>query len=555
MTSDVCQAHSSHMINQHGMSRPNSKRYSLAFSGSRPKTEQPSVTSRDVTDLTDQESMVTTDRSSVLKRPLTARPMTRGNRTFVTVDKGGPNDTLYQNSSLERTYIKTLQGNHPTHVPSVINGYNGYNSNHDAQTFSGNIRDDEEYYLDMDPIEYFYSPVFDLYPYGYMLSNHSKNVKTSKNHSYIYPPSEDIESKENVGNSFVTNIISADSNPRPLKPVSDLTVKASPFPPKSRLPVPVTNPKFKKAVLKHDQSQTVQTIEYRRDLFEPKQKTTKMGPLTNNASLLSPGYQTEQTKAPNKRIDVLSNSKINYGGAKRKQNDTMVKTESSKSRLDVLHPDPEESSNSGFAGEWVNQRMRDDADNRLKSREKCSNNRLMEYSYNAPNYTVSKKLSELNMEKSSANGKQSVKYHGNSEKNPKFNDKWTSSGRVLDNRSLLTKQKPTAANQQVLFKPKAPEISNQNKSRDPFVTRRPFSEDINSVMVKENNHSGVKMDQHSNSPFVGKSKHPYLRTGKQLSLPRIRPQTEKPSVLELKSPNSPPRKLKPVLVKFDNMHF
>ncbi|XP_061165226.1 uncharacterized protein LOC133174179 [Saccostrea echinata] len=554
MASEVCQPHSGHVINQHGMSRPNSNRYSLAFSTSRPKTDQPSITPRDLGDWTDQESL-DTERSSILQRPMTARPISRRSRTFVTTDEGGSNNTSYHTLGKN---MKNVQGTNPTHAPTLINSYYNHSPGYDFEKFSGNIRDDEEYYLDMDPIEYFYSPVFDLYPYGYILKNQSKTVQTPKKYSNTYPSTGDIESKENLNDNFLTTKTTKetrDSDPRTLQPVNNLSLKANPFPPRSRLPVPIANPTFKKAIFKHDTSPTVQSIEYRRDLFEPKQKITKMGSLANNSSLLSHEYQTEQTKAPNKRGDTFSNSKINYLGAKRKQNDTVVKSGSSNSKFEVVDRDPDNRTNSLITGDLVNQPTRDDSNNRLKSREKCSYNRLREYSHNSPNYSVSKKPSELNIERSPVNGKQSVKYLGNRERSHKFSEKWTTSGRMLDSHSILTKHKSNVTNQQPLFRPKAPEVPNQIQSRDQNATRRPLSEDINSVIAKENNSSEVKADRLQNSPFVGKSKHPYLRTGKQLSLPKIRPQTEKPPLLEVRPPNSPPRKLKPILVKFDNMHF
>ncbi|XP_062577598.1 uncharacterized protein LOC134239430 [Saccostrea cucullata] len=553
MASEVCQPQSGHVINQHGMSRPTSKRYSLALSTSRPKTDQPSITPRDLADWTDQESMAT-ERSSILQRPMTARPISRRSRTFVTTDESGSNNTSYH--TLERN-MKNIQGANPTHAPTLINSYYNHSPGYEFEKFTGNIRDDEEYYLDMDPIEYFYSPVFDLYPYGYILKNQSKTIQTPKKYSNIYPSKGDFETKENQNDNFLsskTTNETGSTDPKTPKPVSDFSLKANPFPPRSRLPVPIANPKFKKAIPKHDSTPPVQNIEYRRDLFEPKQKITKMGSLANNSSLRSHDFQTEQTKAPNKRGDTFSNPKINYLGAKRKQNDTLVKSGLSNSKFEVVDRDQENRTNSVITRDLDNHLTGDDSNSRLKSREKCSYNRLREYSHNSPNYSVSKKPSELNIERSPVSGKQSVKFHDN-QKSHKFSEKWTPSGRTLDSHSILTKHKSNVTNQQPLFRPKAPEVHNQIKSRDHNATRRPLSEDINSVMTKENNSSEVKADRLQNSPVIGKYRHPYLRTGKQLSLPKIRPQTEKPPLLEVKAPNSPPRKLKPVLVKFDNMHF
>lgn len=545
--SDVCQAHSGHVINQHGVSRPNSNRYSMAISGSRPKTDQPSVTPRDITDFRDQDSLVSTERSKLLQRPLTARPVTRRSRTFVK-DENGQNALVYHGNMLD-TEIKNTHD--PKHAPSVINGYYGYCPGYNIQEFSGIIRDDEDYYLDKDPIEYFYSPVFDLYPCGYLLANKSKIAKDGSEFSYTHPSKGGFKTKELLEEKMSKNMSNTDSSEqRTYEPVSDFTLRANPYPPKSRLPVPVSNPTFKKSTLKLDNSPTVQTIEYRRDLFEPKQKTTATGSLANNSSSLSHDYQTEQTKAPSERTSTLSNSKISYLGAKRKQNDTLMKSDRPKSKLDVPSRDFNQRKPNVIQGDLHNRPPKDDPGIRMKSREKCSNSRLTEYSQYSSNYTVSKKPSELNIVKNPMNGKQSVKYPGNREKSHKFNEKWTSTGRVLDNRSLLTKQKlANISNQQTIFKPKPPGIPNQNKSHDQFSGRRPLSEDVNNIM-KDSSLS----DDKSPSGLI-KGKHPYLRTGK-VTLPKIRPQTERPPALvEHKPDKTPPRKLKPVLVKFDNMHF
>lgn len=546
--SDVCQAHNGHVINQHGMSRPNSNRYSMAISGSRPKTDQPSVTPRDVTDFRDQDSLVSTERSKLLQRPLTARPVTRRSRTFVK-DENGQNALVYHGNMLG----SDIKNSHdPKQVPSVINGYYGYCPGYNIQEFKGIIRDDEDYYLDKDPIEYFYSPVFDLYPCGYLLANNSKLAKDGSDFSYTHTSKGGFKTKELFEERMSKDTINTDSSEQSTyKSVSDFTLRANPYPPKSRLPVPVSNPTFKKSTLKHDNSPTVQTIEYRRDLFEPKQKTTPKSSLANNSSSLSHDYQTEQTKAPSERTGTLSNSKISYLGAKRKQNDTLMKSDLPKSKFDVPSRDYNERKHIVSEGDLHNRPPKDDPSTRMKSREKCSSNRLAEYSQYSSNHIVSKKPSELNIVKTQMNGKQSVKYPGNREKSHKFNEKWTATGRVLDNRSLLTKQKlASISNQQTMFKPKPPGIPNQNKSRDQFAGRRPLSEDINNIM-KDNS---LAEDKEETSSGLVKGRHPYLRTGK-VTLPKIRPQTERPVLVEQKPVKSPPRKLKPVLVKFDNMHF
>ena len=551
--SDVCQVHNGHVIGQHGISRPNSNRFGLSFNGTRPKTDQPSVTPRDAGEFTDQESLVSTERSKLLQRPKTSRPLTRRtNRTFIK-DENGQNASFF--------LAKNTNESHSKQAPAVVNGYHGYRPGYDFQSFSGIIRDDEDYYLDMDPIEYFYSPVFDLYPYGYLLNNKPSPGKHGPGppNSRPLPVNGSLTNKVHFDDSVSKQASVKDSIETSTDQIiSDFTLKANPYPPKSRLPVPVANPTFRKTQVKYGSVSPVRTIEYRRDLFEPKQKSSPFGPSVNSSSSLSNDRQTEQTKAAIKGRDTLSNSKISYPGAKRKQNDTAMKPNSTKSKLDALDRNPVERRSHVADGDFHHRPLKDDPEHRMKSREKCSNNRLAEYSQNRAIHNVTKRpTTELPTIKPSSHGKQSLKYLGNREKSHKSNDKWTSTGRVTANCSLLAKQNFTGISNlpQSHFNPKPPEISNQNKSREQFAGRRPLSEDVSNIMKDNSSSLDSKEGMPFTTPVLVKPKHPYLRTGKQMSLPKIRPQTERPPALEQKPLKSPARKLKPVLVKLDDMHF
>lgn len=137
----------------------------------------------------------------------------------------------------------------------VINGYYGYCLGYNIQEFKGIICDDEDYYLDKDLIEYFYSFVFDLYFCGYLLVNNLKLVKDGSDFLYIYILKGGFKIKEFFEERMLKDMINMDLLEQSInKFVSDFIFRVNFYFFKSRFFVFVFNFIFKKLILKYDNS-------------------------------------------------------------------------------------------------------------------------------------------------------------------------------------------------------------------------------------------------------------------------------------------------------------